>query len=74
MDLQSLAAATEQNHRAFGFFKPLLAKAHREPAQLRACTRHSEARDRAQTRKRKKGPRGDRIPPRALPASRPLAQ
>ena len=24
--------------------------------------------------KRKKGPRGDRIPPRALPASRPLAQ
>ena len=32
MDLQSLAAATEQNHRAFGFFKPLLAKAHRDPA------------------------------------------
>ena len=46
MDLQSLAAATEQNHRAFGFLKPLLAKAHREPAQLRACTRHTETRDR----------------------------
>lgn len=69
MDLQSLAAATEQNHRAFGFFKPLLAKAHREPARLRACTRHSATRDRTHTHNRNKGPRGDRIPPRALPAS-----
>ena len=36
--------------------------------------RERESFTRAHTHKRKKGPRGDRIPPRALPASRPLAR
>ena len=72
MDLQSLAAATERNHRAFGFFKPLLAKTHRKPAQLRACARHSEARDRTHAHKRRRArggtgsPRGPCRPPRPL--------
>ena len=67
MDLQSLAAATEQNHRAFGFFKPLLAKAiENRPSYAHTQAQRGSRPDTSPINEIR--PAGETVPPRALPA------